>query len=236
MLSVCVSASSTDGAIITTCYYRSVLGATSTMDDATQVIFVRAASRWASEYVAFPILAQVYSESLAAYGTPELLISGRPVRQVLRLLDSSSTDDATEYCSTDFGVDLDAGIYRKQSGTWGNTEPLYYHLGPFVPPRSALTPWYTEYSAGWVTGGLSTGDTIYSTAGIGGSTTTGETMPEDIKLAVALKAVGMSRAGQTLGIESKSIGDLSITYGGGAAAVAGVGITPESLLAPYRSA
>jgi hypothetical protein len=238
MLTVCVSASSTDGSLITTAYYRTILGATSTADDATQLSLVRAASAWASAYVAFPLLAQTYSESLPAYGTRDLLISGRPVRQVLRLLGSSSTDDATEYCSTDYSVDFDAGIFRARQGTWGETSYLHYHLGPFVPPRTEADTLYCEYTAGYVVGGLSTADTIYSTAGIGGSTSTGETLPFDIQLAVALKAVSMARAGQTLGIESKSIGDLSITYGAGAAgsSVVGVGITPESLLNQYRSA
>ena len=238
MLSVCVSASSTDSTLITTAYYRSILGVASTADDATQLLLVKAASKWASDYVAFPLWAQIYSESLPAYGTRDLLVSGRPVMQVLRLLDSSSTASATQYCSTDFSVDMDAGIYRKASGVWSATNTVAYHLGPYVPPRSEADIWYTEYLAGYIVGGLSTSDTIYSTGGIGGSTTTAETLPDDIKLAVALRAVQMSRAGQTLGIADKSIGDLSITYGAGSAgsSVAGVGITPESLLANYRSA
>lgn len=228
MLTVCVSASSTDGALTTTDYLRYVMGATSTTDNAAQVAMVAAASKWAESYVGYPLLAQTYSESIAAYGRNDLLLERAPIRVVLRLFDSTSTDTASEYCSTDYRVDFDAGILNRDGG-WAWTAGEAYHLGRYVVPHSELHPWYAEYTAGYIYPELSTGDVLWSTSGIGGTTSTGQTLPKDIETAVALKAQEFYTGGGQ-NVSSKEIGDFSVTYGSQRASQLG---PAESLLEPY---
>lgn len=234
MLSVCVSASSTDGALCTTAFYRTVLGVTSTADDANQQLLVAAASAWANDYVGYPLLAQTYAETIAGYGVNSLLLSRRPIRRAFRLFNSTSTNEATEYCSTDYRVDRDAGIYESAAG-WPWSGTVGYHLGPYVVPRMQQSPFYAEYQAGYIFPGTATSDGAYSTQGIGGTTSTGPTLPQNIQYAVALKAVQLSKTGVNVGVQSKKIGDLSITYGAGMNGADGAGVSPESLLDPYKS-
>jgi hypothetical protein len=71
----------------------------------------------------------------------------------------------------------------------------------------------------------------YSTAGVVvNATSTVRDLPEDIEQAVLLKAAEWTRAGQSGGIASESVGDLSRTYmsGGNYRSEA------EDLLGPYR--
>lgn len=214
MLSVSVAATSTDGALTSPEYLRRVLASTSydANTNQAQVDAIAAASKWAVNYVGHPLLAQRYTETLAGYGDQSLMVSRYPVRVIHRLFDSTSTSEATEYCSTDVRVDPDAGLINRDAGfRW--TAGEQYHLGGFVAPRSELQPWYADYTAGYVFPGMSTDGALYTTcAGVGltGSTSTGSTLPADIQHAVALKAKELFE--NLDGVQSKGIGDLSITY------------------------
>lgn len=201
-LSVCVSASSTDGALATTADLRVVLGATSTADDANQQRAIVVASRWAETYVGYPMLAQVYSESLAGFGGLRLMLARTPIRAVLRMFDSTSTESANSYTSSQYGIeDRDAGFLRRQEGfAW--TARMGWDLGPAVVPNSEQQRWLVEYQAGWVY--PETSSTSY------GTTSTAATLPEDITQAVLQKAAELVL--QDMNIESKSVGDLSVTY------------------------
>lgn len=228
MLSVSVAATSTDGALTSPEYLRRVLGATST--DATtntrQLDAIAAASQWAVQYVGYPLLAQRYTETLAGYGSQDLMVSRTPIRVLLRMFDSTSTSQATEYCSTNYRIDQDAGLINRDSGfRW--TAGVNYHLGAFVVPNSELHPWYVDYIAGYIYPALSTDSAIFTTCA-GGTTSTGQTLPADIERAVALKAKEFFEGLE--GVQSKGIGDLSITYTSESLGQRG---PAERLLEPY---
>ncbi len=181
MLNVCVSASSTDGALCTTAFYRTVLGVSSTADDANQALIIAAASEWAVDYVGHQLLAQTYNETVSGYGALDLTLSERPIRRVFRMFNSTSTSDATEYCSTDVRVDREAGLIENAAG-WPWTGTVAYHLGPFVPPRMNQSPFYVEYQAGFIFPGTATSDGAYSTQGIGGTTSTTMAFPAAVSV------------------------------------------------------
>lgn len=224
MLSVCTSATSTDGGLATSAQLRALLGISSTADDFAQTAAVLGATRWAENYVGVPaghLSLQVYSENLPAYGGQTLMLARRPVVNVSRvLLNSTSTSDAQIYSSTDFRIDKEAGFLWADRGfAW--TAQMPYALGPTVPPGGELQPWYTEYAAGYV-GPAGTTATCGTC-----STSTGQTLPEDITQAVLLKARELYES--VAGIQSQKIGDLSLTY-----ASEGYGKAAMCLLDPYR--
>jgi hypothetical protein len=203
-LSVCVSASSTDGALATVDDLRAVLGTTSTAaaDVAAQQRAIVVASRWAETYLGYPVLAQVYSESLAGFGNPRLMLSRTPIRAVLRLFDSTSTDSANAYTSCQYGIeDAEAGFLRMPTGfAW--TARTGWDLGPYVVPGSEQQRWLVEYQAGWVFGG--TTSTAY------GTTSTGPSLPDDITQGVLQRAAEFVE--QDMDVESKRVGDLQVSY------------------------
>ena len=75
MLWVCATASSTDGAS-RTCELRDALGTTATSEDERHRALLLRATAWAEAVVGRPLLAQVYSESVAAYGGRRLALRG----------------------------------------------------------------------------------------------------------------------------------------------------------------
>lgn len=224
MLSVCTSATSSDGGLATSALLRQLLGTTATGDDAAQSAAVLGATRWAESFIGVPpghLLVQVYSENLPAFGGQTLMLSRRPLFAVTRvLLNTTSTGTATVYSSTDFRIDKEAGfLWRDLGFAW--TAQMPYALGPTVPPGGELQPWYVEYSAGYVgTGGTTT------TCGTC-STSTAQTLPEDITQGVLLKARELYEG--TVGIASQRIGDLGISYQS-----EGYGKAAVCLLEPYR--
>lgn len=218
MLSVCTSATSTDGELLSTgSSLRSILGATSTTNAdlfALQTDLVKRASRWLEgpQGLGYPCQVQTYLETVPAFGGQHLMLSRTPVRCILRMFDSTSTASATEYCSTNYRLeDADAGLLSRDLG-WNWTAGERYYLGKAIVPNSELKPWMVEYVAGWTYNGLTTDSQNYSTGGIGGSTSTGRTFPDDLEQAVLLKAAEWARSGAGAGISSESVGDLSVTY------------------------
>lgn len=227
MLSVCSSATSTDGAYVTTNDYRAAVVGASTADDPQQLAAIVAASRWADSYLGLPsghLLTQTYSETLPAFGGQELLLARRPLRAVTKIvLNATSTADAgaTVYSSTDFRIDAEAGrLWTDKGFPW--TAQMPYQLGVTVPPNSELQPWYVEYTAGYTGPGGST--TTCGTC----STSTGVTLPSDLQMGVILKAREFVEG--TYALQSQKIGDLSLTYASGKS----YGSAAEALLAPYR--
>ncbi|MCR4375683.1 MAG: hypothetical protein NUW22_12620 [Acidobacteria bacterium] len=225
-LTVCTSATSTDGALSTTANLRVILGATSTAadTDAAQQMAIVRASRWADSYLRYPILSQVYSESLAAYGGRTLLLGRTPIRAILRVFDSTTTCEATSYSSTEVWVDdAEAGTLQRGAAGFAWTAQTAWGAGSYVPPMSEQRTWLVEYQAGYVY--PETSSTEY------GTTSTGRTLPEDLEYGVLLKAAELYQ--QDGDIQSQSIGDLSITYRS-----EGLGSDPrtpaERALAPYR--
>ncbi len=233
-LTVCVSASSTDGVLAASCSLRSVLGATSTGNAETlvyhQALLVRA-SRWAESYVGRPLLTQVYSEKVAGYGAMTLLLARTPIRAVLRVFGTTSTANATEITSTSIWVDdAEAGLLTRPEGfAW--TALAANEMGQGVAPGTELKPWLVEYQAGYI--GID--GTEQSTEN--GTTSTERTLPEDIEQAVLLKAAEMFVRGGSMGVSSKKVGDLSITYDSFIVARSGMPVKSEAetLLSPYRS-
>lgn len=236
MIQVCTSASSTDGELLSTSSsLRSVLGATSTTNAdvfAYQLDLVKRASRWLEgpRGLGYPCQVQTYLETVPAYGGQNLMLSRTPIRVVLRMFDSSSTGTATEYCSTDYRIeDADAGILSRDAGfTW--TAGERYYLGKAIVPNSELKPWMVEYIAGWTISGLTTDSDNYSTGGVGGSTSTHRSFPEELEMGVLLKAAEWARTGASAGVESESVGDLSVTY----AKAGNYRSEAEDLIAPWR--
>lgn len=222
---VCVSASSTDGALATTDQLRALLGtAASTADDAAQQAAIVRASRWAESYLRYPILAQVYSECVAGFGTPTLMLARTPIRAVLRVFDSTTTEDANVYTSSEYKVDAENGFLILPSGRnfpW--TAVTRYQAGAYVPPDSEIKSNYVEYQAGYVW--PETSSTGY------GTTSTGLTLPADLQYGVLLRAIDIYTKDPD--VLSQSIGDLSVTYR--SERDDPDGRTPaERALAPYR--
>lgn len=199
---------------------------------------VTRASAWADAHVGRPLALQVYSETLAAYGGRQLMVSRRPLVKVLRLFDSSATCDATEYCSTSYRVeDREAGLISRDGGfAWTRVDELSggdFSLGLAAArlPRREARPWLVEYVAGYSVVGSTT--TSFGVSSGAEEYTTGPTLPPDVTQAVTLRAAEMYS--NPLGVSQRSVGDLSVTYRGRNTMI-GVMSEAEVLLAPYRSA
>jgi len=180
------------------------------------------ASRWAESVVGYPLAVAIYGETLPAYGGRTLQVSRTPIRGLARLFNATSTDTATDYTTKVRIEDAGAGIISLDLG-FPNTEQINQHLTPTPPPApmDAERPWYVVYEAGYVFDGRLTTE--------GGTTSTGRTLPEDIEGAIISKVTETHQG--AAGVQSKSVGDLSITY---ATYQRGIDSPAESLLAPYR--
>jgi hypothetical protein len=203
-LSVTFSATSTDGALTTTAALRQYLGTTSTADDTRQLAQIVAASRWAEGYVGYPFQLQGYRETVPGFGVQRLMLSRFPIVAVQAIYNTTTTDDATSYTSTEVSVeDPDAGFLHTVN-TFPWSARVAYDMAPFVAPQSERSEWLVDYCAGYRLAGSTT--TGY------GTTSTGETLPADVALAVQMKAAEYYE--RTGDISSKTVGDLSITYRG----------------------
>jgi len=232
MISVCTSATSTDGALTTTAALRLLLGeaaSTSVNETYYQSLIVRA-SRWLEQQLGYPCLAQTYLETVPAYGSQTLMLSRTPIRTVLRFFDSTSTGTATEYCSTHYRIeDADAGLLSRDAG-WAWTAGDRYVLGRTIVANSETKPWMAEYIAGWWTPAVST-CANWSTEGvIANATSTVRDFPEDLEMAVLLKSAEWARTAASAGVSAERVGDLSRTYARGS----NVRSEADDLIAPYR--
>ena len=214
-------------------------GAVGTTQDIDHIgrLVVRA-SRWADIEIngdgdAGEIGLQVIAESLPAFGGRELMVTRVPLVKVLRLFDSTSTCTGNEYCSTDYVVrSYKSGIVERTAGfAW--TADRYdgesaFNLGltPAYRSEQMSRPWYIEYVAGYrpvgstaTCHGMSTADENW---------TTGQTLPEDITHAVAVRAAELYS--NPMNVVRRKVGDLDVTYGS-----AGPGKSSASwMLEPYK--
>ena len=237
MLTVCTS--STDGTYCTCADVMNILfnststaavGTTQEIDQIGRLI--ARASRWADQFVGRHLAMQVYSETLAGAGGRTLTLSQYPLARVLRFFDSTATCEATAICSSDYRVeDYDSATLSRDAG-WRWTAALIsaetcFELGltPSFRSGERSHPWLAEYAAGYKLAaststchGLSTGDDTW---------TTGATLPDDVVQAVAMRAAEMYS--NPLGVASRSVGNLSVSY-----RIAGARSASEAALERYR--
>ena len=226
ILTVCSSSTSTG--LVLTQDVRNALGTTATSDDTYHSDLIRRASSWAESYVGYPLTSQIYSELVAAYGGMNLRLSRTPVRQVMRIFDSSDTGGtAVAITSTEYRLDPATGFLNRDLG-WAWTAQNNLALTAYVVPNSEYAPYYVEYQAGYLDPNVSTSTSAgqpYTTQGC--STSTHYALPPDIQQAVIEKVLAYVRSPS--GVKSQKIGSLSITYGSEAEDGAA-----ERLLKPYR--
>lgn len=222
MLRVCTS--STESALMSLTVYKATLGTTSTADDTNMQYALDRATALIEGYIGYPLKRQVYEETVAGYGSLELQVSRTPLRAIESIFYTADAVDPTSYDIANEGAGV---IYRELGWPW--TAGVEYDLVPHVVPRSELKSYTVVYEAGYCVNG-STAD---------GWLTTGEPVPNDIESALVHAATFIYKsAGRDLSIESKKIGDLSITYHGGSqpGQSQGEGLPQivRGMLAPYR--
>jgi len=200
MITVCTS--STDEQLASLGDLMVMLGATASSSGMD--LALTQASDWATRYVGYELRRQVYQETVASYGTQNLVLSRTPIMAVQRFFDSTSTDDATEFASSEYRVaDPEAGfIERDQGYRW--TAQEMWDLGKYIKPNSALKPWLLVYEAGYQVGETSSTDDKWAT------TTTANSLPPTIGRAVLLRAGEMYQGSS--GVKSMKVGPLSVTY------------------------
>ena len=177
--------------------------------------------------MAYPLIRQVYAETVPAYDSRVLMLSRTPIRAVTRIFDATDTGTAVALTSTEYSVDdAHAGFLARESRWWPWTAPKRVELSEYRLPGTEAPSWYVSYEAGYV--GVNG-----TTSTIGGTTSTGRTLPEDIEEAVIRKITEwyLGRRANPA-VKSKSVGDLAISYrsesdGAGPSAA-------ECLLDPYR--
>lgn len=214
MLIVCASASSTQGLGLT-CQLREHLGTTATSEDERMRQMLLRATDWAERMTGRTFGAQLYQETVPAYGGQSIMVTGRPIIAVLRLFDSSATSEGTEYTTTQFRVeDAEAGLITRDEGfAWTNDGVrgggrMALGLGDAVLPGWERRPWLVEYVAGYIFPAVATSNAVWTTEG--GTTSTERTLPYDVEEAVLLRAARTYGGG--LDVTSRRVGDLMVTY------------------------
>ena len=200
MISVCTS--STDSQLAALGDLMTMLAATASSSGMD--LALTQASDWAENYVRYPLRRQVYEETVASYGGRNLMLGRTPIMEVQRFFDSTSTDEATEFQSSEYRVaDPDAGfIGRDQGFRW--TAQERWNLGSYVIPNSELRPWLVVYEAGYQVGETSSTDDKWAT------TTTMNTLPPIVERAVLLRAAEMYQG--SAGVSSMKVGPVSVSY------------------------
>lgn len=167
------------------------------------------ATAWVERYIlngAGTLRRQVYVETLAGGGTQRLMLSRTPVLGVQRMFDATSTDTATEYCSTDYRLEnADAGFLEVTTNagfSWDVATDWFLTFGP--RPSAVYRPWLVAYEAGWQYACTS------STSDDWVTTTTGRTLPDDIARATVLKAVEMYQGSMPGGPALIKVGPLML--------------------------
>lgn len=232
MLTVCTSSTSDLAVGLDT--VKAALGLTGSTEDVYLTGAIRRATAAAESYLGYSLGLEVYAESVAGYGDGRLMVSRTPVRTLLRLFDSTSTETATEYGSTSYRVeDPAAGLITFTNDTafaWTVPWDVSAAGGSFPAPRSEDRSYLVEYRAGYTLEGSS--DTGWGAT----ACSTGRTLPYDIEDAVLDQVVTgfRSRARDPL-ILSRKVGDLSVTYADVTTNErAGLTAKARALLAPHR--
>lgn len=216
MISVCTS--STDSQLAALGDLMTMLAATASSSGMD--LALTQASDWAESYVRYPLRRQVYEETVASYGTQQLMLARTPIIDVQRFFSSTTTEEATEFQSSEYRVsNADAGfIGRSQGFRW--TAQERWNLGSYVVPNSELEPWLVVYEAGYQVGETSSTDAKWAT------TTTMNTLPPVIERAVLLRAAEMYQG--SAGVSSMKVGPVSVSYKSESQD------SPEKMLLPFQ--
>lgn len=189
-----------------------ILGATatSTAQDAKFEEHLERATEWAETYIGGVLRTQSYSQILPGYGTPHLMVQNIPIRAVDRMYDATDTGSATQVLSSEFRVDREAGFVNRDAGYKWSAQ-LNQDFGTNPVPGSEERPWLVDYRAGWTLGGIDTGSPNWSTEK--GTTSTGPTVPADIKQAILARATLTYNSRED--VVSEWVGDLKVNYSSG---------------------
>ena len=210
--------------------------------ESTQMIdhlgrMVRRSSAWAQSFVGVPGPLATYRETVAGFGDPYLRLTATPIRAVLAVYDATDTGQATDITADVRLANRDAGLLARNQGfPWSIVQRSIggdFSLGltGALIPNTEAAPWLVDYVAGYVPlGGLSTDSLNYST-GLGGSTSTGSTIPEEVRHGVALRTLEVSV--NPTGVLSRRVADLSVQYATAGPASSGSGA--EAWLQPFAA-
>ena len=158
-------------------------------------------------YLGYPLRRQVYEETLAGYGTFELQVTRTPLVSVESIYSGDELVASTSYDIANEGAGL---IYRELGWPW--TAGIDWDLSPRITPKSEARTYTAVYESGYCVNG--------STAG--GWLTTGEAVPAEIEAAIISAATFLYKgASRDPSVQSKKIGDLSVTYSGSQTAQGG---------------
>lgn len=207
MIRVCTS--STETSLISLSDYKLSAGITTTDDDAAIQAALDNATSLVEGFLGYPLKRQVYEEKVVGYGSLELSLSRVPVLAVESIYASTELVDPDTY---EIGNAESGTIFREDGWPW--TVGLEYEMVPHVAPRSEQKSFTVVYEAGYSVNGSTES----------GWLSTGESVPGDIKAALLHTTTFFYKsAGRDPSIESKKIGDLSITYAGGGGLTGGGG-------------
>lgn len=200
---------SSDDYLTTTEAVKRLLGSTATTSDDTKIsALILVASRWAEQYVGFPLRAQKYREIVAGFESRRLLLAYQPIRSVVQLWETTSTDDGTQVETSGFTVNHRAGMLERVQG-WQWSVVAKQYLTDTPRAGQEYPEWLADYVAGYTLGGISTDSDLWTTEH--GTTSTGRTLPTDIEHAVMTKTADLFN-GQEEVVE-EAVGDLRVRYG-----------------------
>lgn len=199
---------------------KTLLGVTSTADDALMDELLVRASGAIETYVGYPLRKQTYLEQVPAYGTLYLQLDRVPIQSVTVVKQGNAALASTEYQVTD---PLAGELYRESGWSW--TAGMRTEMVQHVVPGSESKIWEVEYVAGYPPSS---------------STTTEIGMPTVVTQAALeiAKSWYLERKADP-NVASKRVGDLAITYrteqpGGGAVDSLMLPATAQRLLSPLR--
>jgi hypothetical protein len=210
-----VTTTSTSAGLTTLDALKGHLGITTTDQDDLLSDAILGASDAVATYIGYYPLRQTYRETIAGFGNRTMMVSRTPLTAVSALYYGSTglLADPASYVidNTEAGF-----IVRDQGFPW--SAGVEWDLDAHIAPRSERKIFIVDYTAGWV---MSTG--------------AGRTLPYDLEQAAVESAksqyLGRKRDGS---ITSKSVGDLSVSYG--TAGGEGTALPPEAIgfLQRYR--
>lgn len=191
-------------------------------NDAVLTGLLHTASERVQKEIGRPVLKQSYTETVRAFGQIDLLVSRRPIIDVLAIWRGSSSGGALS--SEDFSIeDAEGGIIYGLSGwTWDAGFSQFLDASPI---RGMEHPSYTvTYDAGWV---------------YPGTTNEPRTLPHSVEQAtLELTKFYYQNLKVNANISEKKIGDVSVRYGSQSQGISQTDSLPSSvriLLQPYLS-
>lgn len=202
MITTCTSSTGTQ--LSTLAAFKAALRVTTTADDDLMDTYLTMASEAVEQYLGYSLRRGVYSETVPAGGDNLLMLSQTPVQAI-----ESLSYDGDELSSTDYSIDdPDAGlIWRDYGFPW--TAQVQAELSERPVPGSERRAYTCVYEAGYVLAGSTTTDGWVTV-------TTGRTLPHWAERATLETAkTWFKQTAVDASIQSKRIGDLSITYQSG---------------------